>query len=549
LTERRSTVLVVTLATLVPCALLLYPNDSFFSDWYSHLFTVDYFGEYVRQHGILPSAMSTNAMVGGANPVFYGVLFYPIVGLVSAVIGGNLAVRLALIGAVLLQSWQVYAAGRALSGNRWLAYTLVAAANASIYALTNLYNRSDLTEFVSVALLTAAIAAWLRAPHTQRPIYVYLQSALYLGLAMTTHPIIVLLGVPTFIIVALLALPSDWRLAAKGAAIVCGVQLVILSPWLYAYFMYHPFNQLGSTLLSSAPKYVAGIDRPEVLFHVTPYDGRARGTPNLDAQLNILLGGVVVWLGVEVHRLHRPLTPAALAIVLGLLVGLYSAVQQFGAAVHILGTIQFAYRLVSYADLFLLVAALLLATQLQGTSGSRYVAAFAVVAALATVMVIVKETRANVHPGVVAGSNIFANRDDITTIWSTSADYAVPVHTLDAVHDSTQLALRVGTGAQFGEPQVAQTSVPTGTVIVTNVQSFPWNHLLLDGRVLQPAQEVVVAVRGVPNVALGFRSTGGLQSVGVVTWPDTQWLILRFISFWSVFAVAGVIVCERRLFR
>ena len=552
LTDRRTTLLVVALATLVPCALLLYPRNMFYVDWTSNVFTLNYFGEYVRQHGLLPSTMSTNVMLGVANPAFYGVLFYPIVGLASAVIGANLAVRLALIGAVLLQSWQVYAAGRALSGNRWLAYTLVVAVNASIYALTNLYNRSDLTEFVSVALLTAAIASWLRAPHAHRPIYVYLQSALYLGLAMTTHPIIVLLGGPVFIIVALLALPQDRRLAAKGAAIVCAVQLVLLSPWLYAYFQYHPFIQLGSSLLSSAPAYPAGIDTPWVLFHIIPYDGRMGGavspsTPNLDAQLNMLLGAVVVWLGVEVYRRHRRLTPAVLAVAVGLLVGLYSAFPQAGAALHILGTIQAAFRLVSYSDLFLLVAALLLAAQLRGTSESRYVAAFAVVVVLATTIVILKETRANVYPGIVAGSNIFANRAVVTTMWSTGADYSVPIHRPDTVYDSTPVALRVGTGAQFGEPQVADITAPAGTVVVTNVQSFPWNHLLLNGRVLQPAEEVVVAVPQVPGVwsiqsALGFRSLGGPQTVGVVTKPDAAWLILRFVSFWSVVALAGVIM-------
>jgi hypothetical protein len=551
--EQRTTFIVIGLSALVPCALLFDPRRQFGPDWPSHAFSISYFGEYVRHHGMLPSTMSTSALLGAPNPVFYGVMFYPIVGLAAAAIGTDLAIRVALIGAVVLQSWQVYLSARAMSGDRWLAYTLVVAVNASIYALTNLYDRGDLTEFAGIALLYAAVASWLRAPYVMRPTRVYLQSGLYLALAMAANPIVALLGGPAYALAALVAWPRDWQRTLRGAAIVFAIDLVVLAPWLYAYAKYHPFRELGPTLFSKAPRYYPGIDTPWSLFHFTPYDGHMSGTVNLDAQLNLVLGVVVAGLAVQVYRRGRSLFPGLLALAIAVAIGLYSALPAAGSWAHALGTIQTAYRLVAYADIVLFVAALLMAAQLRGSGDVRSVRMFAVVATLAAVVVGLKLTRANDDP-LVPESGIFTTHPEVLAgPWQTATVYVTPVHAPDQVDKPMATTLSAGTGANFGVPETEDVSAPRGmNVVVTNVQSFPWNHLTLDGRVLPATEEIVALQPVVPGgtnvnpLAVGFRSLGGRHALGLTSEPDAVWLILRFISFWTVIALAATLVLVRR---
>jgi hypothetical protein len=46
-----------TISVLVcglPLLLLLDPRSVFDFDWFNHLWMMEYFGEYIRQHGVLP---------------------------------------------------------------------------------------------------------------------------------------------------------------------------------------------------------------------------------------------------------------------------------------------------------------------------------------------------------------------------------------------------------------------------------------------------------------------------------------------------------------
>src|ERR1019366_6421493 len=90
-------------SVVVPLVLLLDLSANFAEDWSNHVWMIGYYGDYFRQHGDLPSVVNLPPAVGVAPPVFYAWLFYPLLGVVAAVAGAALALRLAIFGMVAIQ--------------------------------------------------------------------------------------------------------------------------------------------------------------------------------------------------------------------------------------------------------------------------------------------------------------------------------------------------------------------------------------------------------------------------------------------------------------
>lgn len=539
--ERRTTIVVLALAVLVPMALLLDVSDKFYVDWYSHFFSIGYFGEYIRQHFSLPVLMNTDIVVGAPNAVFYATLFYPIAGIVSAFLGANLGVRLILIAVFALQTWQVYVTARTFSQSRWLAYSVTIGVDASIYTLTNLYNRSDLTEFVGLALIAASIAAWLRLPSLDGPgrWLTATQVGLYLGIAVTTSPIIILLGsaLMAFVVVLTLLLCPNRRATCGAALLIAVISGIMLAPWIYAYLRYQPIQSAGSVFSVGGPSYTPGIDEFGIRFLPFPFDAQP-STPHLDGQFNVALEVVILFLFVEAWRLRKVgayLFGAIVCLGAGLTVGLYSAPPTPAMALHVLSAIQDTYRLVGYVDLLLLVTVLLLLLNL-GTaargSDKRHAIFFAVLVAIALPTVVYKESRANVTAGIVPGSGFRDNRNSLALSWGTALDYPVAIGPVTKTDPQQHVTIPVGVGQDFGSPQTVTVNAPAGSLIATNVQSFPWNHLVVNGQELASADTQVVAADPM-RLALAFTTSSAQpQTVGVSFRPDGVWIVLRAVSFW-----------------
>ena len=81
------------LAAWWPLVLLGDLGANFYYDWHNHQWFVGYFGEYFRQHGAMPQVLNAAQITAMPQPIFYGWLFYPTLGFVSAVTGAALALR------------------------------------------------------------------------------------------------------------------------------------------------------------------------------------------------------------------------------------------------------------------------------------------------------------------------------------------------------------------------------------------------------------------------------------------------------------------------
>lgn len=170
--------------------------------------------------------------------IFYGNKFYAMTGAISAVLGAAVTVRLLASVVLLLQFWQVHRAMIFLGAEQLVAVSTAIFSTWAIYPLTNLYNRSALTEFFAVALLTCSVASLLcviAGRKADRPSWV--MSGFLFAAAAVTHPITAAFGALSLAVIGGVAIAladraHRFRLAAFGVVNVLLVGLV-LAPWLF----------------------------------------------------------------------------------------------------------------------------------------------------------------------------------------------------------------------------------------------------------------------------------------------------------------------------
>jgi hypothetical protein len=73
----------VLVSICIPLSLLFVCNARFHGDWQMHSWMVGYHGEYFRCHYHPPRLINTLTGLGLPHPVFYGFLFYPLLGFLS----------------------------------------------------------------------------------------------------------------------------------------------------------------------------------------------------------------------------------------------------------------------------------------------------------------------------------------------------------------------------------------------------------------------------------------------------------------------------------
>ena len=307
------------LAVLLPAVLLLDPHANFYYDWHNHQWLTGYFGEYFRQHGRMPEAISVAGAVGMPQPVFYGFLLYPCLGALSALLGASLAIRCAVVGALAAQFLAVWLAGRRTLRHEGLAWMTAAAVTWSSHELTNHYNRAALTEFFAAVFLTTAVAFGIAAvaeDGAARRRCLAVLAFFFATLMVGSHPPTALVAAGFLGALLMVAALSRWRersaAEVRVIAVCAMLGVVVVSPWVYANLRLQ--DQLGVTaryreLSLSAERW----DSPWLRFSPVPFDPQppavkhdpAAGTPFVEAPLRfalLLLGAWNAWLLWRVAR-------------------------------------------------------------------------------------------------------------------------------------------------------------------------------------------------------------------------------------------------------
>jgi hypothetical protein len=540
------------LIALAPLILLLLPGHEFGIDWASHAWLTSYFGEFFRHHFSFPDVLNTNQLSGMPQPVFYGFLLYPILGIISAITGAEIAIRLAALAVLLLQSRQVFRLVSQVSNDRALSLVTTAVTCWSTYALTNLYNRGALNELFAVALLTSAVCAFIRfillAPEQRNPV-VLLNGFLFFVLAAGAHPITALFGglFLAFVVAALFLIARErmrmmrwFALGALGAAL-------ILSPWIYAVLKFNSSLTVSEKWARIA-YFSKNIDSVSSRLMPFPYDARMAGnahlprymSPYLDAQITsgllllaIVLTACVCWkYGRGFRGNARGVGIVAVCWMMFLLLFALSVTPSFGLAMpSIFKNLQFAYRLVSYLNLCLLVIIIgaLATVPASGgwlscnakkwlLSGTLAIAMFGLVIKLNHAAGVVTITASATSE---SASDRALQLPDNFYGWEA---YAITGGSTGSLSPDAAMRMKVGKQSAFGEVPPVTVQLARAQNILIHVQPFPWNRLLIDG---QP-----IAIEDGRRLASGtiVALAAGTHEITYSWQPTTTWTWLNISS-------------------
>ena len=293
--------IVGAIAVLFPLSLLLNVNAGFYVDWYNHLWLIGYYGQYFSVYHRMPLTINTHYLLLLAYPTFYGHLFYSVLGLISSLTGPNLAIRLGFATLWALMFWLIYRVTIEFSQDRLISLTLGCLVCWAIYPLTNLYNRSALTEVFATELMVCTLCSALLMivlPETRSKISYMLLTGFTFALS-SEHPITLFFSI-VFLGPMLLVMAIAWFKYQKQdivpltiIAFVLAIMIfLVLAPWAYAILLFK--NQLG--VLNSGGSGVDFIgENLFTHFMLFPFDYRSLlaglnvSTPYLDSQMNVPL--------------------------------------------------------------------------------------------------------------------------------------------------------------------------------------------------------------------------------------------------------------------
>jgi hypothetical protein len=116
--NRAFVVICAILVCAVPFARLFNVRSIFYVDWINHLWSVEYFGEFLKSQHRFPAVFNTDPVVGIPVPIFYAYSFYAITGVLAALSGSAWAMRIIVASLFFLQFAVVYRALARRSGIR-----------------------------------------------------------------------------------------------------------------------------------------------------------------------------------------------------------------------------------------------------------------------------------------------------------------------------------------------------------------------------------------------------------------------------------------------
>jgi hypothetical protein len=576
---------------LLPLSLLFDLQSSFYFDWQSALWLSGYYGEYFRHHAVMPMTLNTLPAVGHPLPLFYGYLLYPALGALSALLGPALALRAAILALVAVEFHALLAAGRRAFRHDGVSYLLTVSGVWSVYALTNLYNRSDMPEYFATSLLVASVAYIVAAAaeqaHGDRRFLQWMAFVTAL-LAAGTHPPTALVAAPLLFALGILfafgALGSrreaHWKRWAAGGA-VAAAGCLILSPWVYVTLRMREKLAIIEEWGSAPLQYYA--DRCDSLlgrFGPIPFDRLSNrqgtvnvGTPYLEAPV---IFGLLLLLAWNVLVLMRSTPPprsgesrrslwetvsgpvfvvavAWFAFLAAL--SLSPDLANLGAFRSLGPMLQYAYRLVSHCNVALVIAALASGTLVAQRGGylrfpnaTRIVVAVGITVALgAAATKLLHADAITLHPDPTLFS-IHGDRSSLAVDGNASLDwqYSTPgsVQSLsnEVAASATWAIFSVGShGGDFGTVANAEVDLPTAGWAMTNLVVFPWTKVLVNGRVWDGAL-------GENDHFLALYLPAGRSTLEWSWSPDPIWSILHRLSgiaYVLVMAVAGIWIAAR----
>ena len=555
----------IILPAIVP--LLWRPHSDFGPDWPSHLYPIGYQGYYLRQHHWFNETLNADWAVGMPYPIFYAFLFYPVAAVLAAFVGADWAVRVLAIALLALQTWQVRKLLHGAGGNdrlNWLAAATLAWAT---YALTNLYTRGAIAEFVAVSLLISATAGLLRSAlpgESGSRARLAFQGAFFYALSAGTHPITALFGTlflggvlpPLFL--------ASWRKILGPLLAGAFVAMLMLAPWFYLLAKFRGTTTVERESMTEVTHFTDSIDSVQSRLWPWPRDLRITPgkvleegfTPYLDAQLSmpllLLAAAVSLWMWNARTRVRRAASDRIGLWLMGVSWGIFLVAFLLSVCPapwnwlpRLLRSVQYGYRLVTYQNLALLtaMAGALLAMPVESRknppAGSRWtelalwlVATGGMAVMLSHVLTIQRSPRPDTRRQISHPDNY---------VYAPSSFYGWAAYSILGANAETNQPVRtvhlfVGTGEHFGQVSPTKFELESPTNVCLQVQPFPWNKLYLDG---QPLDESRARTR---PAGYAVQLAAGTHGVSYLWQPDVAWVWLDLLSKFATLLGGATVV-------
>lgn len=540
------------LAALLPLELLFDIKNVFYIDWLNHVWTIAYYGDYFRAHGSFPDLIHTPEITGMVNPVFYGHFFYLVCGFIARFVGADAAIRILVVALMFGQFFAVFRMFELYSRNRRFSVLIAFVLSWATYPLTNLYSRSALTEFVAVGCLQISICFFMSALAFDRGrlrVREISRAFLFFTLAALVHPITGTMGGLTMVLVYIVIYFTDKSKREIALPSILGgvVSLLILSPWLYALFLFAkdlPINQMGDLVT---------YDFDTILSRLSPFpfdnrsltDGRNVSTPHLDAQLNMALVALLagLWLafrkgGEEKAMFFQSFMSKKFTKVTAILSGILLVYLFFVSLGYIPRLVpqlirksQLGYRLITYQNLCLMFLALA-ATQVYANRKNRRdfaIAGFAAAIALSGAGLLLKLSHATVVRDRGGPWQTPIERITLPKSFYYLSGYNVIEGVKDLKKSNTDVnfVFQPASVESFGSVTSGEINLAGDAVVKTNVYVFPWNKIYLDGN------PVKVELHHYEHGAFlaTFTAKAGKHVVEYRWEPDGFWRNLRVLGF------------------
>jgi hypothetical protein len=551
---------IAAFAVFVACIPLFAWNHHFYCDWPNHLAMIGYVGESLKAHGALPATFDTAETIGRATPMFYGNLYLPALGALSAVVGARAAVSLAVAMLLLLQFASVRALLLDATRDEAVACAAAVIVTWAIYPLTDLYNRAALPEFFAITALQTGCCLWaLYAREPMARLRAGVTAGLLLTFAAGIHPPTALFGGLTFAVLWLASFlwcPDRGRVL-RGSLAIGAAAAAVLAPWLYVLAKFRAQLQIvrNNGPLFFYPTSLDAVATRLSLLPIVGPDPGAVSTPNLDPQISvplaaapILLAIVALAAGARDRQARRALAFAAIcAAAAGALFTLSTSLPAWNVLPQAFTIIQFPYRLVAFVNVAALGALTGVLAALVRADGhaarSRLVLAAGVV--VATLGVGLKLPRC-LESGSGADAVVTDYGNPPRDWYFGAGDYATPdaFSKFDAGAPQQLVKLTVGAPNGFGVVGSAHVRAAVRTEISTNVQVFPWNVLTIDGHPVSREDSLSDGVRLATWVDVGE------HDIGYEFHPDRAWSALRasslvLFALWAGAAAFGPALARR----
>jgi hypothetical protein len=519
--------------------------SSFAFDWGNHLSYMGYTGKYFFENLSFPQTFNSNDSVSYPNPIFYGYLFYPVGGMISAIFKPSESLRIIVFVLFFIQFGVCYELVYKVSKDVKTSVLISVILTFSIYPLTNIYNRSAITEFVSVTsamicLFYFFIVFVLHDRKISKLMYFFFFYLICAG----SHPITffyfscILLFLFFFFASDVFKYFDSLKKISYFIVFIL-IFILILSPWILAFLTFRENLNISSGNLSN-PGVYHDIDNPLTRFLpiLFPDDPRVDkfgisnvSTPYLDTQANVSILIFLILLlcfaypnpKEKMKRIEFALKLFFLLVLLSFTSFLSLDNKMFEILPSYFGIIQFCYRLTSYINIFILVVFIFFFTNFEFDRRKKSrIVIFIFVLILCLSSLLIK------YGHVYAIKTEFSDNqiNYLNDIFG-STDYLTP-GLYDPIEKSElkekEAVFFTMRFDKFGTYKPVDFFAGEDGWYPTNVAAFKWNKIILDGYEIEDSK-----IRS-SNNKLVIRLSEGFHTINSYCSPPLPYRLLRACS-------------------